>query len=112
MQRSENGHKPHLIRVAPPGAGGGGYVVTVRAGHIGRLAESWPPPPGRKMAVVTDSVVGPLYGPTVERSLRGTGSEPVTVTVPAGEEHKTLDTVTAILDQLLRAGVERSTPVL
>lgn len=59
-------------------AGAAEYPVYVGRGLIGGL-----PRPGRRAFVVTDENVGPIYG---ER-LRDTHH---TITIPAGEEHKTL----------------------
>jgi 3-dehydroquinate synthase len=57
-------------------------------------------------------LVGPAYSGALEASLKGAGFEPVRATVPAGEEHKTVAVVAAIYDQLLTAGIERTTPVI
>jgi shikimate kinase/3-dehydroquinate synthase len=51
-------------------------------------------------AVVTDTNVGPLHAYKIEGAL-------TVVTVPAGEEFKTLDTVRDIYDQLFAAGLDR-----
>ncbi len=51
-------------------------------------------------AVVTDTNVGPLHVDKIAGAL-------TVVTVPAGEEFKTLDTVRDIYDQLFAAGLDR-----
>ncbi len=50
--------------------------------------------------VVTDTNVGPLHAHKIEGAL-------AVVTVPAGEENKTLDAVRYIYDQLFAAGLDR-----
>ncbi len=50
--------------------------------------------------VVTDTNVGPLHADKIKGAL-------TVVTVPAGEENKTLDTVRTIYDQLFAAGLDR-----
>jgi 3-dehydroquinate synthase len=65
-----------------------------------------------RAVIVTDTCVGPLHADTVESSLRAAEFDVVRATVPAGEEHKTLQTVATLYDVLLQAKVERSTPVL
>jgi len=50
--------------------------------------------------VVTDTNVGPLHAHKIEGAL-------AVVTVPAGEENKTLETVRTIYDQLFAAGLDR-----
>jgi 3-dehydroquinate synthase len=66
----------------------------------------------KKIAVVTDSNVGPLHLQALEQSLRAAGFEVVVATIPAGEEHKNLATIASIFDQLLPAKLDRSTPVV
>ncbi|MFN2170296.1 MAG: 3-dehydroquinate synthase [Candidatus Promineifilaceae bacterium] len=51
------------------------------------------------LAVITDSNVGPLYAEEIPADLL--------VTIPAGEPHKTLETVNQIYSQLLTAGLDR-----
>ena len=65
-----------------------------------------------KAAIVTDSHVGPLHLPRLEQALRGAGFATVVATIPAGEDHKTLEALGRVYDTLLRAPIERSTPVL
>ncbi len=47
----------------------------------------------RKICIVTDGQVGPLYGEEVRRELLKVCKDVFVYTVEAGEEHKTLDTV-------------------
>ena len=62
---------------------------------------------GTRCAVITDTHVGPLYGPAVVNSLRDAGFDPVEVTVPAGERAKALRTVAACYDRLAAHRLER-----
>ncbi|HWB53536.1 MAG TPA: 3-dehydroquinate synthase [Tepidisphaeraceae bacterium] len=66
----------------------------------------------KKAAIITDSIVGPLYAEALVQSLKQAGIEPVISTLPAGEEHKNLSTLLPIFDELLSHRMERSTPVL
>jgi 3-dehydroquinate synthase len=65
-----------------------------------------------KAAVVTNPIVGRLYGHRVVRSLRASGFEPMIVAVPEGERYKTLKTVSRVLDALARARFERGSTVI
>ncbi|WP_428938560.1 3-dehydroquinate synthase [Fontivita pretiosa] len=65
-----------------------------------------------KACIVTDSTVGPLYLPVLESSLKQAEFRPVVATVPAGEEHKTIQTITRIYDDLLPARIDRHTPLI
>jgi 3-dehydroquinate synthase len=66
----------------------------------------------KRCAVVTDSIVGPLHLPGFMTALTGEGIDAITATIPAGEQHKNLQTVSIVYDQLLAARIERSTPVI
>ena len=57
------------------------------------------------VALITDSHVGPLHA-------RRCGPVACTVTIPAGEVHKTLATVQTIYDQLLAAGIDRQATIV
>jgi shikimate kinase / 3-dehydroquinate synthase len=56
------------------------------------------------LAVITDSNVGPLYADRLEAAL--------VLTMPAGEQHKTLATVAQFYDQLLAAGMDRGATIV
>jgi shikimate kinase/3-dehydroquinate synthase len=76
-------------------AGGSEYPVYVGRGLIGGLPRS-----GRRAFVVTDEHVVPIYG---ER-LRDTHH---TITIPAGEEHKTLAVAEQVWRELAARGMGR-----
>ena len=89
------------------------YEVLVERGLLDRLGMRVRAlTTSRHAAVVTDAVVAPLYLDPLRRSLATEGIETLDVTVPAGEEHKTLATVGAIYDALLTARIDRTTPVI
>ena len=68
--------------------------------------------PGTKVAVITDSNVGPLYAATVLASLQAADKQPVLITVPAGESSKSLGTLQQVLDEMVRAGLDRKSFVV
>jgi len=65
-----------------------------------------------RCGLVTSDRVGALYRRRVERSLALAGLAPVVVEIPDGESHKTLATLERVLDAMLRAGIERRTPLV
>jgi 3-dehydroquinate synthase len=65
-----------------------------------------------RCAIVTDETIKPLHLAALESSLRAAGFEPVVAVIPAGEAYKNLATVGGVYDKLLKARVERSTPVV
>ncbi len=84
--------------------------VRVAAGSIDELA-NWLPP-GSRAVVITNEVVAPLYLNRVVASLEAAGREVVTCVVPDGEQHKTLDTLGRVYDELLPHRLERGTPLV
>ena len=85
------------------------YAVTIGPGLLkdcgARLREIIPP---CRMAVVTDSIVGPLYLETVQESLRAAGYDVSACEFPAGEENKNFHTLSDILEFLAKERLTRA----
>ncbi len=64
------------------------------------------------VAVVTDSIVGPLYAKTVVDVLRHSEFRPVVIEIPSGEEHKNLTQLSFVYDKLIEGGLERRSPLI
>ena len=62
---------------------------------------------GRKICLVTDSNVAPLYMEEVRRRLEGCGCHVTEFIFPAGEEQKNLDTVQKLYEHLILNHYER-----
>lgn len=67
---------------------------------------------GGSAALVTNPTVEALHAGPVTESLEGAGFRVALCTVPDGEAHKTLDTVRGLYDDFIRAGLDRSSPVV
>ena len=61
----------------------------------------------RKICIVTDSNVGPLYESAVEEALRKVSSDISVFTFEAGEKNKNLDTVSSLYQTLIQNGLDR-----
>lgn len=61
----------------------------------------------KKVAVVTDSNVGPLYGEAVKTSLAAAGLEVWIISVPAGEQSKSLTALEYLYERFLEFGLSR-----
>ncbi len=61
----------------------------------------------RKICIVTDSNVGPLYESAVEEALRKVSSDISVFTFEAGEKNKNLDTVSSLYQALIQNGLDR-----
>ena len=66
----------------------------------------------KKVLVVTDSNVAPLYLADVETAISAGGIEVKNIVLPAGEENKTLDTIRLIYLALIEGGFDRSSLIL
>lgn len=65
-----------------------------------------------KAAVITNPKVGGLYADTLIEGLRAAGFSPVLITVPDGEEYKSLAEASSIFDELIGHRMERSSPII
>lgn len=85
------------------------YPVSIGPGLLQicgrRLRETVPP---CRMAVVTDSTVGPLYLERVRDSLEAAGYAVSMAVFPAGEENKRIETLSGILEFLAGEHLTRS----
>lgn len=61
----------------------------------------------RRICVVTDSQVGPLYAETVRAELSKVCKKVTIYTIPSGEEYKTLDTVRGLYEHLILEHFDR-----
>ena len=66
----------------------------------------------RKVAVVTDSNVGPLYADVIARGFAAAGLDPSAFNFPAGERSKNLETYGKLLDFLAERRLDRSDVVV
>jgi 3-dehydroquinate synthase len=85
------------IRIAP------GLLAGVGA-QIRELA------PAHRYAIITDSIVGPLYGQEVAGQFESGTVE--TLTVPSGESNKTRETWARLTDEMLAKGLGRDSAVI
>ena len=67
---------------------------------------------GERCVIVGDENTAPLYGARVAASLEAAGIASSVVTIPAGEEHKTIATVGFIWKKFMEAGIERRDTVI
>lgn len=67
---------------------------------------------GEKVGLVTNPTVAGLYLKPIQEALVRSGFRPTSILVPDGEEYKSLKSLAAIYDQLIRGRFERSSCVL
>ncbi len=85
------------------------YPICIGQGLLGSVGERIrQKPAGARYAVISDDTVAALYGPALMASLHKAGLEGQLVTFPVGEEHKHLETITALARELAQRGFDRS----
>ena len=70
---------------------------------------------GRRVAIITNETVAPLYVAKLREGLREalpTAVDVSEIVLPDGERHKTLDTLALIFDRLLESNCDRSTTIV
>ncbi len=78
------------------------YPIHIGDGLLGDTALLAAVLPARRVAVVTNDIVGPLYLPRLQATWAAAGATPLLeIVLPDGERHKTLPTVSRILDTLV-----------
>jgi 3-dehydroquinate synthase len=95
------------IRSAPP------YRVLIGQALVNRLGPCFRKYlPRETCAIVSDTIVGPLFARRAKQSLRSAGFKPILITIPAGEKSKTLKQAGTICGQMTAAGLDRQSFVI
>lgn len=88
------------------------YAIDVGAGLLAQAATWSTMPQAASALIVTNDVVGPLYGGRVTDMLRARYRQVHTVVLPDGEQHKDWPTLNLIFDALLQHGCDRKTMIV
>src|SRR5215213_5382175 len=90
------------------------YPIRIGTGllaHVGSLLRKQGVRSG-PAAIVTDSVVGPLYKKEVNEALCKADFKPIVIEIPSGEEHKNITWLSFLYDKLVEGGLERRSPLI
>ncbi len=90
------------------------YDILIQRGLLDRAGEHIRAvcPRARRLFVVTDSTVGPLYSARQVSSLAAAGFETAVAAVPAGEESKNASQLSALWEEMMAFGLTRSDAVV
>lgn len=94
---------------------GGAYDIHLGEGmldHVGGALRAVGFPEGSRVALVSNTVVAPLYGDQVRDALAEAGFRPFACVIPDGERHKTLATVNSLYQEFLAGGLDRGGTVV
>jgi 3-dehydroquinate synthase len=100
------------MRTATVGLGVRSYPIHIGRGLLARVELFLPRLVQRKVAIVTNTTVAPLYLEPVASALGDAGVEVVPVVIADGEDHKDWRTLNVIFDALLTRRCERRTTVM
>jgi 3-dehydroquinate synthase len=93
-------------------AGAHFYSVLIGAGLLGtvgkRIREKLPP---TRCAIISDTNVAPRFADKLQKSLSDAGFQQVLITVPAGEQSKTLERAGEVCEEMLSARLDRQSLV-
>ena len=102
--------EPRAWRIATPTGTYQVHLVPGGLAHLGPLLRIRGV--AGNLVVVSDENVWPLYGDQVLASLQESGYRAAPIVLPAGEEHKTLDTVRTLYDHFAGSGLDRGAAVV
>ncbi len=88
------------------------YPIHIGPGLIDRADLIVPHLAQKRVAIVTNTTVGPLYLERLSKTLAGAGVEVTPVVLPDGEEYKDWQTLNLIFDALLQSRAERKTTLI
>jgi len=102
-------HPPTILNVE---LGERSYPITIGRGLLDDHALLARHIDGGKVAIVTNTVVAPLYLARVAGAIRAAGHEVVEIVLPDGEEHKTWESLNLVFDALLQHKCDRKTTIV
>lgn len=88
------------------------YPIYIGQDLLGDMALVSPVISASKVAIVTNTTVGPLYLERLSAAFRNAGVHVVEVVLPDGEQYKSWQTLNTIFDVLLENRCERSTTLI
>jgi 3-dehydroquinate synthase len=94
------------------GLGERSYPIHIARGILGRAELLLPQLPHKRVAIVTNTTVAPLYLQQLQDMLHSHGVSVVPIILPDGEQYKNAQTLGLIYDALLTQRCERSTPLI
>ncbi len=88
------------------------YPITIGPGLLQNPELLLPHIAGRKVAIVTNTTVAPLYLEQLAAPLRAAGKEVIEVILPDGEQYKTWESLMQVFDALLKHQCDRKTTLV
>lgn len=89
-----------------------GERAIIGAGLLDRSGQFLDKNLGRRCAIVSDTNIAAHFGERLTKILKTAGFEPMRITIPAGEQFKTLEQAGAICDQMIASRLDRQSFVI
>ena len=103
---------PENMQSLTVGLGERSYPIRIGNGLLDQGALLQAVVPRKRVAIVSNTTVAPLYLEKLQRTLQSVGISSATIILPDGEAYKNSDTLNLIYDALLKNHCERSTPLI
>jgi len=88
------------------------YPIHIGSGLLARAELLQPYLPRKRVAIISNTTVAPLYLAQLQNTLCSIGVNGVEIILPDGEQYKTGDTLNLIYNALLTHRCERTTPLI
>lgn len=88
------------------------YPIHIGQGVLGKADLLAPYLPSKRVAIISNTTVAPLYLDILLKTLQLLNVKAVSIILPDGEQYKTSETLNLIYDGLLTHRCERSTPLI
>ncbi len=88
------------------------YHIHIGSGLLQRVDLLLPHIPHKRVVIVSNTTVAPLYLQQLSESLSAHGVQVQSIVLPDGEQYKNAESLNVIYDALLSARSERSTPLI
>ena len=88
------------------------YPIHIGSGLLSRVDLILPFIPHKRVAIVSNTTVAPLYLEQLSKLLESNGIKVVSIILPDGEQYKNIETLNLIYDALLTHRCERNTPLI
>src|SRR5450756_285922 len=101
-----------IMQTLTVGLGERSYPIHIGSGLLDQAELLQAHVPRKRVAIVSNTTVAPLYLEKLQHTLQYIGISSVTIILPDGEEYKNSDTLNLIYDALLTNRCERTTPLI
>ena len=103
---------PMALQTLTVGLGERSYPIHIGNGLLGQAALLKDHMPRKRVAIITNTTVAPLYLEKLQQTLQTIAVDSVAIILPDGEAYKNSDTLNLIYDKLLEHRCERTTPLI